>query len=98
MHEDDLRWLANFALGTAFFVAFMGVTLAQFMAQEARCYVMVMAVLLGAMFATIGVGFHWMAWKRIRDTTISRLEGEQYDRLQNLRERSREGGSNGEDC
>ena len=72
MHKDDLRRLANLALGVAFFVAFFGVTLAQYMAEDHRCYVMVMAVLIGAVFAIAGTLIHWSIWKKIQDTTIKR--------------------------
>jgi len=95
MHEDDLRWVGNFALGIAFFVAIMGVTFSQHLKEEHRCYAMVMFVLLGGAFAIVGGFVHWLLWKKIQATTIRRWEDEENDRLQTMWRRFRR--DNGDD-
>jgi len=75
MYNDDLRWVANVALGCAFILIFGGVILSGYL-DEGREYTLIMFGILALMFATVGGCIHYKAWSDDKRRTITRnLDG-----------------------
>ena len=75
MHEEDLKWAANLALGAAFLFALAGVTFGQYLGDQNRAYITVASLFVSGIFAGFGLVLHWHVKKKIRNTTITRPRG-----------------------
>jgi membrane protein DedA with SNARE-associated domain len=75
MHEEDLRWVANTALGAAFLFMLAGIALGQYFGDQGRAYITIASLFVSGIFAGFGLVIHWHVKKKIRNTTITRPGG-----------------------
>ena len=74
MHEEDLRWVANMALGAAFLFLLAGTSFGQFFAGASRTYIILASLFVSGIFAGFGLVLHWHVKKKINDTTVIHLD------------------------